>query len=68
MPETRCVGVNIKYKKNTFLILTNISIVLHNLLQCVSFFFFSSTAHKTVSSGKFVKERSFFRKSLISFM
>ena len=29
-PKTRCVGVN------TFLFLTNISVVLHNLLQCVS--------------------------------
>ena len=33
-PKTRCVRVNIK-QKNTFSIVTNISVVLHNLLQCV---------------------------------
>ena len=32
-PKTRCVRENIK-QKNTFSILTNISFVLHNLLQC----------------------------------
>ena len=35
MPTTRCVGVNIK-QKNKFSIVTNISVVLHNPLQCVS--------------------------------
>ena len=33
-PKTRCVGVNIK-QKNTFSIVTSISVALHNLLQCV---------------------------------
>ena len=33
-PKTRCAGVNVK-RKNTFSIVTNISVVLHNLLQCI---------------------------------
>ena len=33
-PKTRCAGV-ILNEKNTLSILTNISVVLHNLLHCV---------------------------------
>ena len=33
-PKTRCVRVNIK-QKNQFSIVTNISVVLHNLLPCI---------------------------------
>ena len=33
-PKTRCVEVNIK-QKNTFSIVTHISVVLDNFLQCV---------------------------------
>ena len=33
-PKTRCVRVNIKQKKQ-FSIVTNISVVLHNLLPCI---------------------------------
>ena len=32
--DARCARVNIK-QKNTFSVLKNISVVLHNLLQCV---------------------------------
>ena len=36
-PKTRCVRVNIK-QKNQFSIVTNISVVLHNLLPCISIY------------------------------
>ena len=44
-PKTRCVRVNIK-QKNTFSIVTNISVVLHNLLQCVSYLFYKEHFYK----------------------
>ena len=43
-PKTRCVRVNIQYK-NTFSIVTNISVVLHNLLQCVWIKHFTKFLH-----------------------
>ena len=42
--ETRCVGVSIKLK-NAFLSLTNISVVLHNVLQCVWIKHFTKGLH-----------------------
>ena len=44
-PKTRCVRVNIK-QKNTFSIVTNISVVLHNLLKCGSYLFYKEHFYK----------------------
>ena len=43
-PKTSCVGV-ILNKKSTFFILTNISVVLHNLPQCAWIKHFTKSLH-----------------------
>ena len=44
-PKTTCVEINNKWKKNTFLILINVSVVLHDLLLGMWIKHFTKSSH-----------------------